>query len=124
MHELSIALSILEIVEHEVAPYLDGPEAPVVEAVTVQIGRLSGIEPEALGFAWEVARAGTVADGSELRIETIEARARCETCGADFDLDGGSGSCGRCGPVGFRIVEGREMLVRAISVQVDEGTVL
>ena len=108
MHELSIALSILEIVEHEVAPYLDGPEAPVVEAVTVQIGRLSGIEPEALGFAWEVARAGTVADG----------------CGADFDLDGGSGSCGRCGPVGFRIVEGREMLVRAISVQVDEGTVL
>lgn len=124
MHELSIALSILEIVEQEAAPYREGTEAPVVEAVTVQIGRLSGIEPEALSFAWDVARAGTVADGSELRIEMVAARARCEGCGMDFDLDGGRGSCGRCGPVGFRIVEGREMLVRGISVRVDEGTAI
>ena len=68
MHELSIALSIVEGVAEEAEQHGGGP----VRAVHLRLGRLSGIVPEALLFSYEVACEGTSLQGSELRIEEVE----------------------------------------------------
>jgi hydrogenase nickel incorporation protein HypA/HybF len=114
VHELGIACSILEIVEQEIAGRCgDGPRGRV-EKVKVRVGQLSSVEPEALAFAWEVARAQTACSEAELEIEVVPARAECNQCGGGFLLDDGRGECKVCGPAPFRFVEGRELTVARI----------
>ena len=68
MHELSIAMSLAELVEQQLA---DEPDATVT-AVDIRIGTLSSVVPEALRFAWEPVSRSTRLQGSELRIERQE----------------------------------------------------
>jgi hydrogenase nickel incorporation protein HypA/HybF len=74
MHELSIATAVVD----EVCP-LAGEE--VVRSVTLRIGELAAVVPEALEFAFAVAAEGTALADAELRIDTVEGRARCDGCG-------------------------------------------
>ena len=68
MHELSIALSIVDGVEEEAARHGGGP----VRAVHLRLGRLSGVVREALLFAYDRACDGTSLEGSALQIEETE----------------------------------------------------
>jgi hydrogenase nickel incorporation protein HypA/HybF len=68
MHELSIALSLAELVEEQLA---DEPDA-VVTAVNIRIGRLSSVVPAALEFAWGPVTQTTRLRDAELRIQWQE----------------------------------------------------
>ena len=115
MHELSLAISILEIVSQEIRTRFgervtDGR----CDSVVVRLGKLSSVEPETLEFAWEVARQDSPFPQARLEIETVPVRARCGLCGEVFELDTESGQCARCGAAPFRIFEGREIEVSRI----------
>ncbi len=79
MHELSIALSIIERVEEEIARR---PDAHVA-AVHLKIGPLSGVVKDALLFSYELACEGTPLAGSRLEIEEIPVVLYCATCGQE-----------------------------------------
>ena len=66
MHELSIALSIIEGVEEELTRYEDDAR---VAAVHLRLGPLSGVAKEALLFSYDLACEGTRLEGSRLAIE-------------------------------------------------------
>jgi hydrogenase nickel incorporation protein HypA/HybF len=68
MHELSIAVSIVEIAEQELRNH--GGER--VRAVHLQLGPLAGVAKEALLFSFSLACEGTAAEGSTLVIEDGE----------------------------------------------------
>jgi hydrogenase nickel incorporation protein HypA/HybF len=70
MHELSIALSIIDGVTEEAGQHGGG----AVRAVHLRLGRLSGVVREALLFAYDQACEGTLLEGSELRIEEVDGR--------------------------------------------------
>ena len=74
MHELSIALSIIEIAEEELARH--GGER--VRAIHVQVGPLAGVAKEALLFSFGLACEGTAAEGSRLIFADAE--------GQDLDI--------------------------------------
>jgi hydrogenase nickel incorporation protein HypA/HybF len=76
MHELSIALSIIEGVEEELARR----EGKCVAAVHLKLGPLSGVVKEALLFSYRVAREGTALEGSSLQIEEIPIVLYCAGC--------------------------------------------
>ncbi|MFJ6986803.1 MULTISPECIES: hydrogenase maturation nickel metallochaperone HypA [unclassified Streptomyces] len=76
MHELALATAVVD----EVAP-LAGPDP--VRAVTLRIGELAAVVPEALDLAFTVAAEGTALAGATLLIETVEGRARCDGCGRE-----------------------------------------
>ena len=66
MHELSIALRLVELVEEQ----LHGePPDTTISAVDIHIGALSSVVPEALQFAWGPATDGTRLAGAALRIK-------------------------------------------------------
>lgn len=67
MHELSIAMSILESVQEEVEQRGCGS----VEAIHLRVGELSGVVPDALSFAYEVAVQETPFARSRLVIEAV-----------------------------------------------------
>jgi hydrogenase nickel incorporation protein HypA/HybF len=79
MHELSIALSIIEGIEEEVARR---PGAQVA-AVYLKLGPLSGVVKESLLFSYELACQGTVLESSRLEIEEIPVVVYCEACGGE-----------------------------------------
>jgi len=68
MHELSIAVSIVEIAQEELARH--GGER--VRAVHLQLGPLAGVAKEALLFSFGLACEGTAVEGSSLVIEDGE----------------------------------------------------
>ena len=62
MHEMSIAVAIVEQVERAAREH----GATAVEAIRLQVGELAGVVPQALEFCFELACAGTVLAGAAL----------------------------------------------------------
>lgn len=65
MHELSIAMNIVEIACEEAARLPDAR----VEEVRLRLGTDSGIVKDALLFSWPLACEGTAIEGAELLID-------------------------------------------------------
>lgn len=76
MHELSIALSIIEGVEEEIARREDAH----VSAVHLRLGPLSGVVKDALLFSYQLACEGTPLEGSKLEIEETRLVLYCPFC--------------------------------------------
>ena len=111
MHELAITCSIVELVA-EVA------KGRKVARVTVEIGKLSGVLPDAVAFCFpEVAR-GTEAKAAFLDICEIEAAARCDLCGEEFPTPSMLTAC-PCGSFQFQRLAGEELNVK--SIELDEA---
>ncbi len=70
MHELSIALSMIEMASEEVVRH----GGKRVTALHLKLGQISGVVKEALTFSWEIACQGTALEGSQLIIEETEGR--------------------------------------------------
>lgn len=111
MHEMSIALSILDIVAEQARAH----GATVIRTVHADVGALAGVEIEALGFCFEVARKGTPADGAELVIREIPGRGRCRACATEVPMDFLVAVCPACDGT-VEIVAGRELRVRSLDV--------
>ncbi|MBK9731584.1 MAG: hydrogenase maturation nickel metallochaperone HypA [Chitinophagaceae bacterium] len=114
MHELSIAYSILSIAENA-AP---GNDKSVVSAINIQIGALSGIETEALAFAFSVIRDDTLLKDAELNIEIIPGEAICNECHTIFPFHEYGNCCPKCNSNVLQIIKGKELKV--LSITVDE----
>jgi hydrogenase nickel incorporation protein HypA/HybF len=113
MHELSIALSLVEAVEAKAREL--GIDR--VTGVHLRVGSFSGVVPDALRFTWEAATAETVAESSALLIEEVPLVVFCETCGGEREPHAGAGvACPSCENPARRIMRGRELELVAIEV--------
>lgn len=113
MHELSIALAIVDIAEAEAAR-----RGGRVAAVRLKLGHLSGVVADALRSAYEMARAGTPLAESELIIEEIPLVVHCSVCDADATPDAmPSLCCPTCGTPAAEVVSGRELEVYALEIE-------
>ncbi|MGV9253166.1 hydrogenase maturation nickel metallochaperone HypA [Streptomyces sp. NPDC003697] len=111
MHELSIATAIVE----QAGEFARRDGAGAVTAVTVRVGELAGVVPDALHFAFEVARDGTALAGARLEIEHVPARAYCDGCAEEFAV--GMPPlfwCPRCDRACAELRSGRELEITAI----------
>ena len=78
MHELSIAMSIVDLVQDEVAARGDVR----VDAVHLKLGALSGVVQDALVFSYQMACLETPLEGSRLVIEEVPILIHCPECQA------------------------------------------
>ena len=112
MHELSIAMSIVDIAEQEVKKN----NANEVIEIVLEIGKLSGIEPYALDFAWDQAILNTVLENSKRKTHYIEARAKCVDCGHEFEIDNYYDECPSCQSYMKELKSGKELRVKSLTV--------
>jgi hydrogenase nickel incorporation protein HypA/HybF len=109
VHELSIAESVVEIVERHAA-------GRRVAKVELKVGHLRQVVPEALAFAFELVARGTVAEDAELELEEVPAAGRCRTCGEETPLPDFPLACRRCGGLDVEVTRGEELLVDTLEL--------
>jgi len=106
MHEVSIALSLLDIVEKKCreAGYQS------IDSVRVKVGKASGILPEAFSSALDVAKKDTLARHAEFMIDLVPLGGFCNGCGREFEMEGSYVlECPKCASLSFKINKGYEL---------------
>jgi len=112
MHEFGIAQGLLEVV-------LDKAKhagATRIDRVSMEIGVLSGIEEEALQFAFKALADGTIAQETQLVVEQIPLRCYCEPCDRVFECKPFAYRCPACGQTSARVRTGKEMNLVSMEV--------
>ena len=113
MHELSVALSILDLAAEEAERH-----GGRVAAIHLRLGRLSGVVGEALRSAYELAREGTPLERAELVIAETPLAAWCPACAAERTLASPQAlCCPDCGTPTPEVVSGRELEVVALEIE-------
>jgi len=82
-----------------------------VERIVLSIGPLSGVEPELLSRAFEIARLETVAKNAELKIERGPVVVECRICNASGEARVNRLLCPVCGSWQVNLTQGDEMLL-------------
>jgi hydrogenase nickel incorporation protein HypA/HybF len=113
-----MALAVVRTVQDAV------PGRPVL-SVTLRIGVASGAVPEALGFAWDVATAGTALAGSRLDVVRVPLLLACRGCGEHSEAaDPLHVRCGACDGREVDIVGGRDLELASVEVADDPAEVV
>lgn len=116
VHELSVCQELLRQVAQVAADH----GASAVERITVEVGPLSGVEPELLLRAFEFARLGGCAARAVLSIKAMEITVSCRECGAETQALPNRLLCAACGAYRTRVVRGDELRLRDVELRASE----
>jgi len=112
MHELSIAMSIVEMATEEAER-----RGARVNAVHLKLGLLSGVVPAALLSSYEIACDDTPLKGSRLLIEEIPIVVYCSKCDVERALNSVQlFCCPDCGTPTGNVIQGKELEVVALEL--------
>src|ERR1700675_4719585 len=113
MHELSIALSIIELAQEE-----SERRGVQVSAVHLKLGALSGVVKEALLGSFEMACEDTSLKGARLVVEELPVLIFCTACGAQRPISSIQlFCCADCGTPSGDVVQGKELEVVALEIE-------
>lgn len=113
MHEMSLAESVLQIIED--ASRDQGFKR--VKTVWLEIGQLSCVEQEALRFSFEAVMNDSIAHQARLEIVEVAGQGRCEQCGNEAQIATQYEACPQCGSYRIRVTGGDQMRVRELEVE-------
>jgi len=112
VHELSIAESIVRIVEDSVQL----GEGERVRTVEIVAGELTGIIRETLEFCFTFAAKDTILEGAALVIDIIPISGRCKECGHEFSIEQYEFTCPECRSTEVEVTSGQELFVKQVEV--------
>jgi hydrogenase nickel incorporation protein HypA/HybF len=114
MHELSIAMSIVDLAQEE-SERRGGVQ---IKAVYLRLGLLSGVVKEALLSSYEMACEDTSLQGSRLLVEEVPVLVFCRQCDAQRPVHSTQMfCCSECGTPTGEVVQGKELLVVGLEVE-------
>ena len=108
MHELAITQSVVDTI----AERTSGARVTIVR---LDIGKLSGVVPDAVAFCFDLVANGTPLDGAKLEICEPPGQAQCRSCSTEFELNSLILLC-PCGSADVDVLAGRELAIRSVEV--------
>jgi hydrogenase nickel incorporation protein HypA/HybF len=109
MHELGITQNIVAIAtEHA--------HGAKVRRITLEIGQLTAIMPDAIQFCFDVCAQDTPLAGATLEIIEPPGIGRCRVCGNQLELDQPFGVCD-CGSIQLDIIQGEELTIKELETE-------
>jgi hydrogenase nickel incorporation protein HypA/HybF len=113
MHELSIAMSIVDMAQEEAERRSVG-----IDAVHLELGALAGVVKEALLFSYEIACDGTPLQGSRLVVKDVPIEVYCPKCKLPKTLASMQWfCCPDCGTQTPEVVHGKELVITALELK-------
>jgi hydrogenase nickel incorporation protein HypA/HybF len=116
MHELSLCLSTLDIIEQHARQH----HARRVTGVWLEVGALAGIEEQALRFSFASVVKNSVAENCALALSFPLARAWCWTCSACVEIPQHASPCPQCGGHALKIESGDSLRITRLEIETDE----
>lgn len=113
MHEMSLMQDVLEIIQEAAREKKFG----TVKTVWLEIGALSGVDPQAMSFCFDAVMQGSVADGAILEILHKPGLARCMKCAKEVEISARFDACPLCGGFELQVTGGAEMRVKELEVE-------
>lgn len=113
MHELSLAGSILAIVEQAART----ERFARVRTMRLSVPALAGVEVDALRFALAAVAPGTPLEAADVVIDEPPAHARCAGCGRACEVREHGAACPHCGGWRLEVTDGRSMRVVDLVVE-------
>jgi hydrogenase nickel incorporation protein HypA/HybF len=108
MHELGITQEIVEICCRR-------SEGACITRIVLEIGKLSGVLPDAVRFCFDLCSEGTMAEGAQLEIIEPLGSAHCRECGNLVQLLSPWGIC-ECGSTNLEWLSGEELRIKEMEV--------
>lgn len=112
MHELSITRNVVTLVAERA-------KGRRVTQVRLRIGRLAGIQVDAVKFCFDVCAQGTELEGARLVIEDVPGRGECTVCGASAPMDDFVALCACEAGAPLKVVAGEEM--QLVDIELEDG---
>jgi hydrogenase nickel incorporation protein HypA/HybF len=113
MHELSLTQAVVNSVAERFGPTR-------VVAVSLEIGKLSGVVVDSIRFCFDLVAEGTTLAGARLEIVEPCGRARCRSCSQTFDVDDPIVLCPTCGSANVEVLSGRELRILSVELSGEE----
>lgn len=113
MHEMSLAEGVLQLMEDSAKTQ----GFARVKTVWLEIGQLSGAEPEAMRFCFDAVMRGSLAENASLEIIETPGSGLCADCGSAFEVAARYEPCPRCGSYAVQIIGGDAMRVKELEVE-------
>jgi hydrogenase nickel incorporation protein HypA/HybF len=113
MHEIGLMQRMVEVALDRAA----SAGACHVQRVTVRVGAESGVVPEVIMLAFDVATRGTIAEGAELQIEDVALICFCAACELEFAPADTLHECPNCHRLGAEVRRGHEFELASLEIE-------
>ena len=113
MHEMSIAESVMQIIE-------DAAQAERysrVKAVWLEIGQLAAVEKDALRFCFDMVTRNSIAENARLEFIETAGQGWCMDCSRNVAVTDRYAPCTECGGFRVEVTGGEEMKVKELEVE-------
>ncbi|MEB3338230.1 MAG: hydrogenase maturation nickel metallochaperone HypA [Leptolyngbyaceae bacterium] len=112
MHEVGIMENTLDIA----LDHANRQGATQIHHMTLRVGQLSGVEADALAFAFDVVMQGTIAEHAQLTIDLVPAICFCPTCQQEFQPTDWIYECPTCHQFSTDLRQGKELELASMEV--------
>ena len=109
---MSLMQGVLEIMEDA-----SQGQFAKVKKVWLEIGALSGVDPQAMDFCFDVVMRGTLAQDAVLEIIEKPGEGRCMECSKPVLIAARYDPCPHCGSHRIQVTGGEEMRVKELEVE-------
>jgi hydrogenase nickel incorporation protein HypA/HybF len=109
MHELSLCKAIADTA-------VDHAEGRPVERIRLRIGHFRQVVPETLQSCWRMRVPDGPLAGCSLDVDYVPAVIRCDSCGANTELDQPIMRCEACDGTDVTMISGDEFLIESIDI--------
>jgi len=113
MHELSIAQSILDIVNQ----HLPAGNTTHVKSVKVKIGKLSNVLPDSLRFCFEAITKDSDFEKTQLILNIIPITIKCNDCNTLTEINDFVFSCPSCVSTNINVIDGDDLNIEEIEIE-------
>lgn len=107
MHELSMAMEVIELVQREA----DKHEITIIEEILIEIGDLSGIEADIFLSALQIVVKDTLLENAIIKINRTPGKGRCISCNLEYKMNTFFDQCPQCQGFTSEIIDGQEFRV-------------
>jgi hydrogenase nickel incorporation protein HypA/HybF len=108
VHEFAIAESVIDTITAKTGD-------ATIREVRLEVGRLCGVQAEALRFCFELAVQGTAMDGARLDIDEPPGLASCQSCGLEFEVRDLILLCA-CGSARVEVLSGEQLRILSVEM--------
>lgn len=109
MHELSVTQEVVAAITERMGNLR-------IAVVRLEIGKLSGVLPDAVRFCFDLVAEGTTVSGARLEIAEPAGVVRCRDCAGEYEAEWPVVLCPACGSANADVLSGDELRIKSVEV--------